>query len=61
MPPKPPEIYRWALRHGWRDAGGKGSHRKLEKGERVVVLPYHRKELARGTWLKVKRELDYPG
>lgn len=61
MPPKPPEIYRWALRSGWKDAGGRGSHRKLEKDGRFVVLPYHRKELARGTWQKLKRDLGYPG
>ncbi len=61
MPPKPPEIYRWALRHGWIDKGGKGSHRKLERFGRVVVIPYHRKELARGTWERLKRDMGYPG
>lgn len=60
MPPKPPEIYRWAIKNGWVDKGGRGSHRKLEKNGRVVVVPYHRQELAKGTWLRIKHDLGYP-
>lgn len=59
MPPKPPEVYRRALREGWVDKGGKGSHRKLEKGGRVLIIPYHRKELARGTWERIKRDAGW--
>lgn len=59
MPPKPPEIYRRLLREGWADAGGKGSHRKLVRGDRMIILPYHRSELAKGTWEKIKRDAGW--
>ena len=40
MPPKPFEIYRRLLREGWQDVGGgKGSHRKLKRGDRTIMLP----------------------
>ena len=46
MPPKPFEIYRRLLREGWQDVGGgKGSHRKLKRGDRTIMLPLRRKEL----------------
>ena len=45
MPPKPFEIYRRLLREGWQDVGGgKGSHRKLKRGDRTIMLPLRRKE-----------------
>lgn len=59
MPPKPPEIYRRLLREGWTGVGGKGSHRKLVKDGRMIILPYHRLELAKGTWEKIKRDAGW--
>lgn len=55
MPPKPPEIYNDLIKEGWEDRGGKGSHRKLIKDGKMIILPYHRKELAKGTWEKIKK------
>lgn len=59
MPPKPLEIYRRLLKEGWRDAGGKGSHRKLVKDGSVIVLPLHRRELAKGTWEKLRKDAGW--
>ena len=48
MPPKPFEIYRRLLREGWQDVGGgKGSHRKLKRGDRTIMLPLRRKSCRR--------------
>ncbi|MDR3308172.1 MAG: type II toxin-antitoxin system HicA family toxin [Coriobacteriales bacterium] len=59
MPPKPPEIYKKLLREGWSEKEGKGSHRKLEKDDTMIILPYHRKELAKGTWEKIRKQAGW--
>ena len=59
MPPKPPEIYTRLIREGWKDEGGKGSHRKLERDGELIILPYHRKELAKGTWEKIRKQAGW--
>ena len=59
MPPKPQEVYRKLLQEGWMDAGGKGSHKKLRRGKRSVVVPMHRKDLAVGTWHKIQRDAGW--
>ena len=56
MPPKPFEIYRRLLREGWPDVGGgKGSHRKLQRGDRTILLPLRRKELPKGLWESIRK------
>ena len=55
----PPEIYRRALREGWTDLGGKGSHRKMVKNGKMVPIPFHRKELPKGTWEKIRRDFGW--
>ena len=56
MPPKPFEIYRRLLREGWQDVGGgKGSHRKLKRGDRTIMLPLRRKELPKGLWESIRK------
>jgi predicted RNA binding protein YcfA (HicA-like mRNA interferase family) len=59
MPPKPPEIYKKLLKEGWIEKEGKGSHRKLEKGDGMIILPFHRKELAKGTWEKIRKQAGW--
>ena len=34
-------------------------NRKLEKDGRVLIIPYHRKELAKGTWERIKRDAGW--
>ena len=56
MPPKPFGIYRRLLREGWQDVGGgKGSHRKLKRGDRTIMLPLRRKELPKGLWESIRK------
>ena len=57
MPPKPSEVYRRLLQEGWQDTGdGKGSHRKLRKGSALIILPFHAKEINKGTWNSIKKK-----
>ncbi|WP_204792897.1 type II toxin-antitoxin system HicA family toxin [Olsenella profusa] len=39
--------------------GGRGSHRRLEKGRRVLIVPYHRRELARATSERINRDAGW--
>lgn len=59
MPPKPPEIYRRLLAEGWEDHGGRGSHRKLVRDGVTIILPYHRTEMKRGLWEKIRRQAGW--
>lgn len=59
MPPKPFEIYRQLLREGWRDDGCKGSHRKLSKDGKDITVPLHRRELAKGTWERIRKDAGW--
>lgn len=59
MPPKPFEIYRRLLREGWHDDGCKGSHRQLLKDGKRVTVPLHRKELAKGTWERIRKDAGW--
>lgn len=59
MPPKPFEIYRRLLREGWQDNGCKGYHRKLSKDGKRVTVPLHRKELAKSTWERIRKDAGW--
>ena len=59
MPPKPAEVLRRALRDGWVIVGGKGSHRKLWKDGKYLVIPYHTKELKKGMWEQIRRDAGW--
>lgn len=56
---KPKESIRLAEQHGWKwiRGQGKGSHRKYEKDNKTVVIPYHRKELAKSTQQRLLKSL----
>lgn len=43
------ELYRFLLHNGWTEVSSKGSHRKLVKGNKILIVPYHTTELAKGT------------
>lgn len=53
-----PEVIRALQRAGFIEVGGKGSHRKLHHVERnlTVIVPLHRRALARGTLASVLRQ-----
>ncbi len=46
---KPKEVERVLLRAGFVEHRQKGSHKIFKKGSLRVVLPYHGKDLKRGT------------
>ena len=43
------EIYRKLIKAGWIETTSKGSHRKLKKDGKIIIVPYHTTELAKGT------------
>jgi len=58
MPPRHEEVLRKLKRLGFEEVGGKGSHRVLihPDGRRTVV-PFHRQELQRGTFLGILKDV----
>jgi len=47
---KHPQVERVLRRNGFRPTGGKGSHRKYEKGSLKITVPCHaRKDIPPGT------------
>lgn len=59
MPPKPSKVYRKLLSEGWKDYGGKGSHRKMKRDDQTIILPFHRKELSIGAWRSIKKQAGW--
>lgn len=54
------ELYRLLVKEGWIEISAKGSHRKLVKGSKKLIIPYHTTELAKGTEksiLKIAKEV----
>ncbi|MDM7323885.1 MAG: type II toxin-antitoxin system HicA family toxin [Thermus sp.] len=58
MPPRPEEVLRKLKRLGFEEVGGKGSHRVLIHPDgRRTVIPFHRQELKRGTFLGILKDV----
>ncbi len=51
MPMKPKELIKLLKDNGFEETGSNGSHRKLynSKTNKTVVVPYHSKEMKKGT------------
>lgn len=58
MPLSGKELAKLFMKKGYKivKRGGKGSHIKLEKGSKTVIIPGH-KELKKGMELKLKKKL----
>jgi mRNA interferase HicA len=59
MPPKPPEIIRKLQAEGWEKKSQKGSHVKLVKAGKLLIIPNHTKELKVGTWESIKKQAGW--
>ncbi|WP_281653815.1 type II toxin-antitoxin system HicA family toxin [Eggerthella sinensis] len=59
MPPKPFEVYRRLRREGWIDEGGAGSHRKMSRNGKTIVIALHRKELRKGIWERIRKDAGW--
>lgn len=59
MPPKPSEVIRRLQKEGWEVEGQSGSHVKLARGKRMLIVPYHNKELKKGTWESIKKQAGW--
>ncbi|WP_337845344.1 type II toxin-antitoxin system HicA family toxin [Thermus sp.] len=58
MPPRLEEVLRKLKRLGFEEVGGKGSHWVLLHPDgRRTVIPFHRKELKRGTFLGILKDV----
>jgi len=53
------EFKRWLEKRGCTFAPGKGGHLKVQRGERLSVLPMHgsSKEIGKGLALRIKKDL----
>jgi mRNA interferase HicA len=54
------QARRYLARRGCTFEKGKGGHLLVRRGERTSVLPMHggRKQLGKGLWLKILKDLD---
>ncbi|MDX1921085.1 MAG: type II toxin-antitoxin system HicA family toxin [Candidatus Caenarcaniphilales bacterium] len=52
------ELIKILQRHGWVIASTEGSHYKLKKGNKSVVLPYHNKDLKPGILAFLLKQTD---
>jgi mRNA interferase HicA len=54
------QAKRLLARHGCTFEPGKGGHLIVRRGERRSILPMHggKKELGKGLWLKILKDLD---
>lgn len=56
MPISGKELVKEFKKAGWVEKGQRGSHVKLEKDGRVVIIPMH-KELKKGTEHSIRKNL----
>ena len=58
MPMKPREMERLILEHGWTLKSQEGSHRHYIHPEKTgkVTIPFHCKDLPKGTELSIKKQ-----
>lgn len=59
MPVSGKELAKLFKKNGFKEikGGGKGSHIKLRKGNKTVIIPGH-KELKKGTEMAIKKQLE---
>lgn len=53
------ELMRRLLTDGFQIVGVRGSHHKLRKGDRCVILPHPKKDLPRGTVASILRQAGW--
>jgi predicted RNA binding protein YcfA (HicA-like mRNA interferase family) len=49
-------IIQTLKKHGFVEVSQKGSHKKYRKENRVVIVPYPKKEIPRGTFASILRQ-----
>jgi predicted RNA binding protein YcfA (HicA-like mRNA interferase family) len=59
MPPRPSEAVRMLQRDGWTKKSQSGSHAKLVKDGRIIIVSMHRKELSKGTWEGIREQAGW--
>ncbi|NIZ41545.1 type II toxin-antitoxin system HicA family toxin (plasmid) [Entomospira entomophila] len=47
-----------ALRQGWVLERVNGSHHIIKKNNRIVSIPVHNKDLGKGIFLKLKKQIE---
>ncbi|MCC6127580.1 MAG: type II toxin-antitoxin system HicA family toxin [Chlamydiae bacterium] len=59
MPISGKELAKLFKKHGYEEVkgGGKGSHMKLRKGNKTVIIPGHR-ELKKGLEMALRKQLE---
>ena len=58
MPPRPEEVLHKLKRIGFEEEPGQGSHRiVIHPDGRRTVIPFHRKELEKGTYHKILKDV----
>jgi len=55
---KPKELEDIVLETGFKFIRQKGSHRIYKKGDKLVVLPFHNKELKKGTVAYILKQIE---
>ena len=53
------EVIKRLRKEGWEERSGKGSHRAFKKGGVTISVPTSDKEVANGTFKKIKRDAGW--
>lgn len=53
------EVIKRLHKDGWTDAGIKGDHKKLQRGQETVIVPIARKELKLGTYRPIAKKAGW--
>lgn len=53
---KDKDFYKLLLKNGWELKSINGSHHKLTKNDKIIILPIHNKDLKKGLENKLRKE-----
>lgn len=53
------EVIKRLRKEGWKERSGKGSHRVFKKNGVTISVPTSSKEVANGTFRKIKRDAGW--
>lgn len=55
------EVLKILLKEGFKEVSQKGSHKKLTKGEKTVIVPMHgTKDIPKGTLKSIEKQSGVP-
>lgn len=57
---KDKDLLKLLLSHGWQEVSVRGSHHKLKKGDKTLVVPVHNKDMRIGLLNAIRQAAGLP-